>query len=65
MQLSWNDRYRALIAGLDILGVRQLDQSLEVQLVGGLTTVAPRARYMSLWPSMKRERAFSGLPAAA
>jgi hypothetical protein len=48
MQLSWNDRYRDLIAGLDILGVRQLDQSLEVQLVGGLTTVAPRARYISL-----------------
>lgn len=48
MQLSWNDRYRDLIGGLDLLGVRQLDQSLEVQLVGGLTTVAPRARYISL-----------------
>jgi hypothetical protein len=48
MQLSWNDRYRDLIAGVDVLGVRQLDQSLEAQLVGGLTTVAPRARYMSL-----------------
>ena len=48
MKLSWNDRYRETIAGLDILGVRQLDQNLEVQLVGGLTTVAPRARYITL-----------------
>lgn len=48
MELSWNDQYRKLIVGLDILGVRQLDQRLEVQLVGGLTTVAPRARYLTL-----------------
>lgn len=50
MQVSWTDRYRNIIAGLDILGVRQFDQDLEAQLVGGLTTVSPRARYLSLVP---------------
>jgi hypothetical protein len=50
MELGWGKPLKAQIQGLDILGVRGLDQSLEEKLVNGITTVSWRARYFSLLP---------------
>ncbi len=48
--IFWNAGSSETTRGLDILGIRILDQNLELDWVGGLTTVSPRARYFSLIP---------------
>ena len=46
----WGQDFERDIAGLDILGLRRLDQNLEARLVNGITTISQRARYFTILP---------------
>lgn len=50
MIISWGDDLLDTTQGLDILGVRGIDQNIELGLVNGITTVSQRARYFSILP---------------
>ena len=48
--IFWGTDIAENTQGLDILGVRALDQGLEANLVNGITTVSARGRYFSILP---------------
>ena len=50
MIIAWGDDLLDTTQGLDILGVRGVDQAVELALVNGITTISQRARYLSILP---------------
>ena len=50
MTIFWGDSILDEGPGLDILGLRGLDQAIEASLVNGITTISIRARYFTILP---------------
>lgn len=50
MTFHWGADLLEETAGLDVLGVRGIDQSIELAMVNGITTISQRGRYLSLLP---------------
>ena len=50
MEFGWGAPLADDTDGLDILGVRGLDQAIEASLVVGITTISQRGRYLTILP---------------
>lgn len=50
MNVAWGSRLTGETKGLDVMGIRALDQNIEASLTNGLTTISIRARYISILP---------------
>src|SRR5947208_10183869 len=50
MEVVWGDGLGEETQGLDMLGIRALDQSLETALANGITTISLRGRYFTILP---------------
>jgi len=48
LSIFWGDDLLDTTQGLDILGVRGFDQSIEIGMVNGITTISQRVRYLSI-----------------
>jgi len=48
MNVAWGSRLSGETKGLDVMGIRALDQNIEASLTNGITTISIHARYISI-----------------